>query len=116
MRLLATQLKATNYLTTMEDRVMKDLVIGFVCHRLVHDVFMQSMMKLATEDQKGRQRIRGFMTADYLYVALARNMVVEKFLATDAGWLLFIDTDVQFEPEQVYAPLHYVDAARQIVG
>ena len=95
----------------------KSLFIGY-CHRgMVHQRFAQSLVNFTLEDFQGRRCLRDMTAVDGLYVYENRNLIVQTFLEqSKAEWLLFIDTDVGFAAEQVYALLDHADAEHQIVA
>lgn len=51
-----------------------------------------------------------------LYIDHNRNIIVERFLTTDAEWLLQIDTDIEFPPTIVETLLRIAGHDKKIVG
>jgi len=76
---------------------------------------MRSLLALQAAD-RGRGQVAGIIQADNLYLHIGRNQVVEAFLTMDADWLLFVDTDIEFEPWQAGALVNHGDANHQIVA
>src|SRR5262249_44746892 len=93
------------------------LAIGY-CHRgMVHEPFMRSVLHFALADHNRADVLAGYASHNNLYVAMGRHEVVKEFLtATKAEWLLFIDTDVEFLPENVYGMLKLADDEHQILA
>jgi len=88
------------------------------CHGgMVHTDFMTSVLDLLRIDggpKPGRQLFAGQIGVRGLYVAQSRNEAVDLYLKQDvAEWLLFVDTDIIFTAENVYALL---DSAKEHGG
>lgn len=81
--------------------------------------FTRSCQRLQAWDHANHQRLRGFVHEECGAggISSGRNSAVRKFLATDADWLVFIDSDMGFDP---WAVDQLVDVAdpdeRPIVG
>jgi len=74
--------------------------IAMPCYDMVKIPTMISMVKLVKE-----LTLAGFKfelnTMKSPYIAYARNILMSRFLARDEDYLLFIDSDLEFEPECV---------------
>ena len=71
-----------------------------------------SILKLQTETRKRGIDIQLDTTENESLITRARNMSVARFLATDCPYLLFIDADINFQPEAV---LQAIDADEDVV-
>src|ERR1700746_513163 len=67
----------------------KGVAIGYVHGELVHARFMTGVI-----DEKYRDGAIIIEEFSEPYVDKARNVVVDRFLASDREWLLSVDTDV----------------------
>jgi hypothetical protein len=101
------------------------LLIGYVHPGMLHQEFAQCLIDLYSHDSsaKGRHIIGGQCHVRGLYVADSRNQVCRRFLSakfpdgSQPEWLLFLDTDIVFKPEQVYQLLDAADPdERAVVG
>jgi len=81
------------------------------CYDMVKIQTMISMVKLV--EQLTRAGIKKEVnTMKSPYVAYARNILTARFIQSDYDYLLFIDADVEFEPE---CPLRMLVAQKDIV-
>ena len=87
------------------------LYIAMPCYDMVKIQTMISMVKLV--EQLTRAGIKKEVnTMKSPYVAYARNILTARFMQSDYDYLLFIDSDVEFEPE---CPLRMLVAQQSIV-
>ena len=87
------------------------LYIAMPCYDMVKINTMISMVKLV--EQLTRAGIKKEVnTMKSPYVAYARNILTARFIQSDYDYLLFIDADVEFEPE---CPLRMLVAQKDIV-
>lgn len=80
------------------------VVLAFPHPHEVSARFSKSLMFLLAYDMspKGPRRIAGFLpNSSGANITNARNEIVKDFLERDLDWLLFIDTDMTFEPDLV---------------
>lgn len=77
----------------------KDLVIGFVYGGALDPEFVRSLLKTT----QSIQRLRGVIMqpSPSGMVPSSRNAVVREFLQTDCRWLLWLNTDKEWEPSEV---------------
>lgn len=90
--------------------------LGYAHTGAVQQCFMASVCNLLMYE---RSQWRGLLDAQGPYIANNRNVIVEGFLTnSDAKWLLFVDTDIEFRPHQVYQLLDAIEDERtqQIIG
>jgi len=78
------------------------LYVGFVHPGRIHTPFAMSVMKLL---MALHQRVTVVPIPSGPNISGPRNDVVTAFLQTDNAYLLFVDTDIEFEPEHVDALL-----------
>ena len=71
-----------------------------------------SILKLQTETRKRGIDIQLDTTENESLITRARNMSVARFLTSDCPYLLFIDADINFQPESV---LQAIDADEDVV-
>ena len=99
----------TNADTTapMPDR-RPDSILGFVTGPSVNFWFMHSVFNLFKVDEEQR------FAADWLlsfgpYIHQNRNRLVADFLDIDRDWLLMVDNDMVFTPDDVWCLFHEAD-------
>ena len=80
--------------------------------------FMHSLVGVLLYDRKGPQRIVGLLQEwSSANVSASRNNLTAKFLDGDGDWLLWIDSDMSFQPDALEDLLASADAVeRPIVG
>lgn len=95
----------------------KTFTVGYIHNGTVHHGFMQSMMNFTVFDRSQRRAMCEITSVQGPYIYQNRNRVVEFFLnKTKTDYLLFIDNDISFKPDQPYQLLDYADAEHQIVA
>ena len=87
------------------------LYIGMPCYDMVKINTMISMVKLIAQLTKAGIK-KEVNTIKSPYIAYARNILTARFMASTYDYLLFIDSDVEFEPE---CPLRMLVAQKDIV-
>lgn len=70
----------------------RDIFVGFPCHKTTNPVTAFTMIAMALDF--GRDKIRFDMSIGEETIRDARNNLIQKFLETDAKWLLMIDDDI----------------------
>lgn len=86
---------------------------------MVSSYFYISLVGVLLFDQRNGQRCRGVINEwSSANVSSSRNLLVSRFLeGYDADWLIFIDSDMQFEPDAVAALLKNGDPEKSpIIG
>lgn len=79
-----------------------DVLIGWVRPDLVHADFMDCVLRTFAADREGPGRLAGWGTVrSSANVTSARNQLVRWFLDTPADWLLMVDTDMVWQPDDV---------------
>ena len=87
------------------------LYIAMPCYDMVKIQTMISMVKLVAQlTTAGIKKEVNTMKSPY--IAYARNILTARFIQSDYDYLLFIDSDVEFEPE---CPLRMLVAQKDIV-
>ena len=76
------------------------LYIAMPCYDMVKINTMISMVKLVAQLTKAQIKME-VNTMKSPYIAYARNILTARFIQSDYDYLLFIDSDVEFEPEAV---------------
>ncbi len=71
--------------------------------------FFDSFFAFVSHDTNNRRIFGGYTFCGTGYIASGRNTLCEKFLDTDAEWMLMVDWDITFTPESVYALLDAAD-------
>src|SRR5437660_269574 len=95
----------------------KTLAIGYIHNGTVNHAFMQSVLNFTLHDRGDRKLLHEVFSAQGPYIFQNRNRIVEFFLdKTKADYLLSIDNDIQFKPDQPYQLLNYADDEHQIVA
>ena len=87
------------------------LYIAMPCYDSVKINTMISMVKLIAALTKAGINV-DVNTMKSPYVAYARNILTARFMQSDKDYLLFVDADVEFEPE---CPLRMLVAQKNIV-
>jgi len=96
----------------MKQEVKKpSLYIAMPCYDSVKIQTMVSMCKLVADLTRAGIKV-DINTLKSPYVSYARNILTAQFMKSDKDYLLFIDADVEFEPE---CPLRMVVANKDIV-
>lgn len=96
-----------------------NLAIGWVHPGKADNAFMDSLLHTIVYDRvQGGARIAGWYSVlCSANISGGRNELVSWFLATDADWLLMIDTDMVWEPDTVHRLLAAAeDAEATVVG
>jgi hypothetical protein len=95
------------------------IIIAYCHPGMVHERFMWSVNQFTTHDfsPRGKQMLKGIMSIQDLYIAKSRNQACKQFLDdTTCKWLLFLDTDIVFKPQDVYDLLAAAGDDKQIIG
>ena len=95
----------------MSTQLKPSVFIAMPCYDSVKIQTMVSMCKLVADLTKAGLKI-DINTLKSPYISYARNILTAQFMASDKDYLLFIDADVEFEPE---CPLRMVVANKDIV-
>ena len=88
------------------------LYIAMPCYDSVKIQTMVSMCKLVADLTRAGIKV-DINTLKSPYVSYARNILTAQFMKSDKDYLLFIDADVEFEPE---CPLRMVVAQKDVVS
>lgn len=86
---------------------------------LLQQGFFDSMFNFLTVDTGGRKVFGGYTWASCGYIPASRESLVRTFLdKTESNWLLMLDWDITFTPDDVYALLDTAasDAPNKIVS
>lgn len=81
--------------------------------------FMQSVIAVIqnpVDETRGTRFVELLSKIHGPYLDVGRNYVVEKFLAGDAEVLLFVDSDMEFTPDQVHEAVSQVSIGRPVIG
>lgn len=70
----------------------RDIMVGYVCYNQTNPKTAFAMLAMALDF--GRDKIRFDFVCDEKNIAHARNIIAEKFLQTDAKYLLMLDDDI----------------------
>jgi len=81
------------------------------CYDMVKINTMISMVKLVAQLTKAGIKME-VNTMKSPYIAYARNILTARFMQSDYDYLLFVDSDVEFEPE---CPLRMLVAQKDII-
>ena len=87
------------------------IFLAMPCYDSVKINTMISMLKFINNLNKAGI-VYDIATLKTPYISYARNILTAKFMASDKDYLLFIDADVEFEPE---CPLRMLIAQRDII-
>lgn len=86
------------------------LVIGFIHPGSMSAYFTTSLVATLLVDRDGPRRLVGmFQEWSSANVSAARNSIVRQFLDGPGEWLLFVDTDMAWEPSDVDRLLEAAD-------
>lgn len=78
----------------------KDIMVGYPCYDGKADISsLGAIYSCAWSSDSPVKQIQ-FLNGDSL-VSRARNRIAERFLASDCQYLMFIDNDILFQPEQI---------------
>lgn len=95
----------------------KRLLVATPCYAgQCHAAYARSLILLASvcKDHGVPLKINFLMNESL--VQRGRNRLVAQFLETDATHLLFIDSDIQFDPMDVLHLLHLCEGERKVIG
>ena len=84
----------------MEKKIKPSVYIAMPCYDSVKINTMLSVIKLVQQLSKSRIKV-GINTMKSPLIHQARNYLTSAFLTTEYQYLLFIDSDVEFEPESI---------------
>lgn len=90
-------------------RKPKSVLLAYIHNGMVHEFFMQSVIRYLREDAKRDNTFRSLNSSVGLYLDVNRNASSERFMTTDAEILLFVDTDIGFTTDQVYTLIDSID-------
>jgi len=90
----------------------RDIMVGFPCYKTTNPVTAFAMLALALDF--GRDKIRFEMNCGDAMIYHSRNVIAQKFLETDAKWLLMMDDDIIPCIGRPGWMRHWVMAARNI--
>ena len=90
----------------------RDIMVGFPCYKTTNPVTAFALLALALDF--GRDKIRFDMQCGDAMVYHSRNVIAQKFLETDAKWLLMLDDDIIPCIGRPTWMRHWVQAARNI--
>ena len=97
----------------------KSVAIAYIHPGQVSSYFTESLIASLFWDHQRRRRIKNiYQEWSSANVSSARNTVTERFLSRhDADWLLWIDSDMQWDPRDIDVVLDAADAKdRPIIG
>jgi len=97
----------------------RKVVLGYPCGGSVTVPFHASVLRLLWHESAKSDRDRlltRVFHASGLYVGDNRQLIVERFLKTDADWLLMVDTDIEFQPELLGQVLGFADKDRRVIA
>jgi hypothetical protein len=89
----------------------RKIAIGYPHPGSVRECFMSSLMNFREFDLAHECIMGARIPERGLYIAGVRNKIVSSFLTTPFDWLMMIDTDHQFAPED---PYYLLNAAQEI--
>lgn len=93
----------------------QSLMIGYIHGGNVTEAFHQSVVRFLRQDAKERDLFYKMSAAAGAYLDVNRNLVAENCRKSPAEALLFIDTDINFNPEQVYRLVDDLDPVERPV-
>jgi hypothetical protein len=81
------------------------IALGYVSGPSVDQPFMNSVYRFLEMDVRSRRCALGIGFIRGLYIDDNRDDLARDFLTTPADYLLSLDSDIEFEPEVIYAML-----------
>lgn len=70
----------------------RDIVVGFPCYKTTNPVTAFALISMALD--YGKDKIRFELSLGDAMIYHSRNILAQKFLETDAKWLLMVDDDI----------------------
>lgn len=70
----------------------RDIMVGFPCYKTTNPITAFTLLAMALDF--GRDKIRFDMSIGDAMIYHSRNVIADKFLQTDAKWLLMMDDDI----------------------
>lgn len=98
------------------------IVIGWLYQPLmgvgmVQQGMFEALWRFVKHDRVEREVLEDLIAVQTPYIPQGRNDLCRKFLATDADWLLMVDWDISFTPQDVYRLLDDADPiGRPVIG
>lgn len=93
------------------------VALGYPFGGSVTWIFHESMMRLQRHElAKERPLLRHLIPQAGLYIDHNRNQICEKFMTTDADWLLQIDSDIEFPATIIETMLAAAGADKKILA
>jgi hypothetical protein len=97
-------------LTPKRDIPIADLTIGYIHNGMVHEEFFHSWTKFNLYNHNNRKLSYCFLGHRGLYLADNRNRLTRDFYENSKSPLLLcVDTDIAFEPEDIYKLIDAID-------
>lgn len=85
-----------------------NLMIGYPHGGMVHEPFMRSLLEFQYRDEHDRGVLHSVSGAMGPSITDNRNRLCRRFLSLkETKWLLLVDTDIVFAPEQIYKLLDH---------
>lgn len=97
---------------------MDEAVVGWCDSGGTHGAFALSMLGLQQyelEEPDSDYRLLGVLRTSGAYVQVNKNLLVSRFLASEADWLLQIDCDESFSPSLLRDLMRCADADEHLV-
>ena len=86
------------------------IAIGYILGDMVDGPFMNSVLRFLEFDGRNRKLTMGAGFHKALYLDDKRNELVRDFLKINADYLMMVDSDIEWEPENIY---QLIDEAEQ---
>lgn len=85
---------------------MQNVAIGYTHYGDVKEPFMSSMLEMAIYEERSTRNIASYISVGGPTITENRNRIVNEFLRQGHEWLLFLDTDLKFEPDLIQKLIH----------
>lgn len=98
---------------------MVKFCIGNINPGNVSSTYMSSILNMMGDKSRPEHQMVAYLAKNDAgpYLDVARNYVVAQFMAQDADYLLFVDSDIEFRPGDVHALLDRAERTnRAVVG
>src|SRR5215471_2903483 len=86
------------------------IALGFIRGDMIDGAFHDSILKFLEFDSRERKLTVGTGFVKALYLDDKRNELVRDFLKTKADYLMMVDTDIEWEPPQIYQLIDEAEA------
>ncbi|MDR6862159.1 hypothetical protein [Phycicoccus sp. 3266] len=102
-------------MSASNEAAQQDVMVGWVAPAMCHSRFAASLGELMWTESTRRRIGNSVYVPSGPQVSAARTSLVDRFLASALTWLLMLDSDMTFTPDDMYRLLDSADAQQRLV-